>query len=220
MNTVQKLRVKVIIFDFDGVIVESFDIKTKAFAILFESEGEIAVRKIIEYHTRNGGVSRYEKFKYIYENILKQPLTELKFQQLCKKFSDLVVDEVVSSSYVRGAKEFLEEHAELYRCFIATGTPQEEIEEIVRKRNIGHYFKGIYGAPIKKLDIVKKIINKEKITPSEAIYIGDALSDYEAAKINSVTFIARAGTKDSLFADISCLKIEDLTLLHKIIEKL
>jgi len=220
MNKGHELKSKVIIFDFDGVIVESFDIKTRAFATLFESEGETAVKKIIEYHTRNGGVSRYEKFKYIYENILKQPLTELKFQQLCKKFSDLVVDEVVSSLYVRGAKEFLEEYAELYRCFIATGTPQEEIEEIVKKRNIGHYFKGIYGAPMKKLDIVKYIINKEKIKPSEAVYIGDALSDYDAALKNSVTFIARIVTGNSLFSDINCLKIKDLTPLNTIIEKL
>ena len=60
------MNLKAIFFDFDGVLVESVDIKTRAFSKLFEREGEDVVKKVIDYHIDNGGVSRYEKFRYIY----------------------------------------------------------------------------------------------------------------------------------------------------------
>ena len=53
-----------IVFDFDGVLAESVDIKTRAFALLFRDEGEEVVRKVIDFHLKNGGVSRFEKIKF------------------------------------------------------------------------------------------------------------------------------------------------------------
>ena len=59
--------VKAIIFDFDGVILESLEIKTNAFKKLYKSYGTDIVDKVAIHHLENGGVSRYEKFK-IYHN--------------------------------------------------------------------------------------------------------------------------------------------------------
>ena len=50
-----------IIFDFDGVIVESGDIKTNAFADLYQSYGDPIVKEVVRYHKLNGGLSRYKK---------------------------------------------------------------------------------------------------------------------------------------------------------------
>ena len=88
--------IRAIAFDFDGVLVESVEVKTRAFARLFNTEGPDAVRKILDYHLENGGVSRFEKFKTIYRSILKRPLSEEQFRSLCERFSELVVDEVVA----------------------------------------------------------------------------------------------------------------------------
>ena len=60
--------IKAIIFDFDGVLVESAEIKTEAFRQLFSSFPD-KVHEIVEYHKRNMGISRYVKFRYFYENI-------------------------------------------------------------------------------------------------------------------------------------------------------
>jgi len=68
--------IKAIIFDFDGVLVESVDIKTKAFAGLFEHEGDSIVRRVVAYHIKNAGVSRFEKFRHIYKEMLDRELTE------------------------------------------------------------------------------------------------------------------------------------------------
>ena len=54
--------IKAIIFDFDGVIAESVNVKTEAFASLYEPYGKDVVNKVEQHHLANGGVSRFEKF--------------------------------------------------------------------------------------------------------------------------------------------------------------
>ncbi|MBI5050047.1 MAG: HAD family hydrolase [Nitrospirae bacterium] len=210
--------IKAIIFDFDGVLVESVDIKTNAFAKLFESEGKEIVEKVVNYHLKNSGISRYEKFRYIYREILVRSLSDEEFEVLCNRFATIVKDSVVEAPYVRGALQFLEKYSAVYRCFIVTATPQKEIEEIVQRRGIAGFFKGIYGAPLKKEDTVKAILSSEGTRPQEAVYIGDALSDYNAAVRNGVNFIARIYDRVSIFEDKNYLKTEDLTSLYEIIK--
>lgn len=223
--------IKAVIFDFDGVLVESVDIKTKAFAKLFESEGEAVVEKVVDYHLKNAGVSRFEKIRYIYQNMLKRDLSEKIFDDFCQQFSHLVVDEVVSAPYVKGAKEFLDSYSNKYMCFIASATPHDEIEEIIKRRQMQRYFKGVYGSPKKKGDIVREIlaaytsVHSSQSTVSQPlvlsvqsfVYLGDALSDYQAAKDNSIRFIARINNNKSIFADIDCLRITDLTELNSML---
>ena len=213
---------KLILFDFDGVLVESVDIKTKAFAQLFESEGKAIVEKVVDYHLKNAGVSRFEKIKYIYKNMLIRDLSEKTFDGLCLQFSHLVVDEVVSAPYVEGAKEFLDDYANKYSCFVASATPQDEIEAIIKRRQMQGCFKGIYGSPKKKGDIVREILAaytlehnempfNSALSPQSFVYVGDALSDYQAAKDNSIRFIARITGNE--FENIDCMKMRDLVNL-------
>ncbi len=212
--------IKGVIFDFDGVIVESVDIKTNSFAKLFESEGEKAVKEIIDYHLLNSGVSRFEKFRYIYNNILKRELSDEIFTNLCNRFSELVTEEVIKAPFVKGAKEFLHSYKKAYAFFVSTATPQIEIEFIIRKRNIADYFRGIYGAPIEKSNIVERIIKDNNFLPQELVYIGDAISDYKAACANSVNFIARINNNEYIFdATSDCIKIKNLIGLNEIISE-
>ena len=80
--------IKAVIFDFDGVLAESLEIKTVAFGKLFEDKGEAVRDKVIKYHLDNSGVSRFEKIRYIYREILKEPLDKETFDLLCGRFSD------------------------------------------------------------------------------------------------------------------------------------
>ena len=180
---------KAIVFDFDGVIIESFDIKTQAFRELFKDSEK--VEKIVEYHKQNGGVSRYKKFKYIYSEILKQPLDDKTFNDLGERFSNLVVEEVKKCPYVPGAVEFIRRNSNKLRLFIASGTPEEELRAIVAARDITKYFRGIYGSPTIKSEILSGILNRENLDKKDVIFIGDTITDYnEAAKLG-VPFMAR-----------------------------
>jgi len=212
--------IKAVIFDFDGVIVESNNIKRDAFGKLFEKEGAEVVRKVIKYHLEHAGVSRYDKFKYIYKEILKKPLTNDEFNALCRQFSELVMESVILALFVEGAREFLEKNRSVYSFFILSATPVEELKAIIDRKNIGQFFKNIYGAPFKKRDAVREILIKEKSAPSEVLYVGDALSDYKAARDNKVNFIARISGNDFVFKGIECVSVKDLTGLDEAISEL
>jgi len=212
--------IKGIIFDFDGVIVESTDIKTEAFAKLFEPEGASIVRKVVSYHKDNMGVSRFDKFRYIYHNILRRKLDNDKFSLLCKKFTSLVLNAVIAVPYVKGVQKFFKNKSKQYELFIVTATPHDEINAIVRRRGLGKIFRTVYGAPLAKYDAVKRILKDNKIKPQNAIYVGDAMSDYLAAKDNGVKFIARIKDNEEIFNKIKCLKIKNLTKFAKVLEGL
>jgi phosphoglycolate phosphatase-like HAD superfamily hydrolase len=211
--------IKVIIFDFDGVIVESVNIKTQAFAELFKDEESDVVRRIIKYHLQNGGVSRYDKFRYIYAEILHRPLPRETFEKLCNSFASLVFNGVVTTQYVPGAIEFLQDNKGRYRCFIASATPSDELEKILDRREITRFFERIFGAPITKDEAVKVILNLTGVPPEDAVFLGDALSDFDAAQINNVPFIARIHDNNELFKNKGCLEIHNLLELKQVLKR-
>lgn len=181
---------RAIFLDFDNVILESVDVKTKAFTEVFAAWPECQ-EAIVRHHLENKGVSRYDKFRYIYRHILRQPLTEEKFRQLCVDFEKITLAQVLKCPYVRGAKKFLEQPSRQYDLYISSGTPQEEMRAIVAALGIGQYFAGIYGSPAKKAEHVMAVIADKGYRPGEILYVGDAMSDYEAARAVGCDFIGR-----------------------------
>ena len=91
-------KYKFFFFDFDGVIVDSLGIKAEAFGSLFTEYGQDIVNKVIDYHLNNGGVSRYEKFKYYYNELLNKEITPEITDKLDKLYSSRVVERVVAAS--------------------------------------------------------------------------------------------------------------------------
>ena len=61
--------IKTIIFDFDGIILESIDVKTEAFKKLYQPFGSSISNKVVENHLANGGISRYEKIKIYHKQL-------------------------------------------------------------------------------------------------------------------------------------------------------
>ena len=183
--------VKSIIFDFDGVILESADIKTEAFRRLFEERFPDSVDQIVEYHKKNMGISRFVKFKQIYERFANKSLATQEEVALEEKFSGIIFDRILKTPMVPGAIEFLKENQKNYILIVASGTPKEELIDIMKKRNLLHYFKEVFGSPQEKVEIIRHIIKKYGLNPSEIVFVGDAESDYNAAKTTGVRFIAK-----------------------------
>ena len=51
---------RAIIFDFDGVIVESEEIKTRAFISMYRGYGPAVVEAAVAHHRANGGIDGHE----------------------------------------------------------------------------------------------------------------------------------------------------------------
>jgi HAD superfamily hydrolase (TIGR01549 family) len=180
-----------ILFDFDGVLAECMDVKTEAFAQLFEEFGNDIVKKVVNHHIENGGISRYKKIQYYYSDFLNKEISKDKVNQIAQKFSDLVVKKVIESDWVKGAKEFLEKYISKLDFYVVSGTPQEELDLIIKKRDMGKYFKEIYGSPKTKAEIANIIIEESNYDKKKVLYIGDSLSDYKNAMEANIQFLGR-----------------------------
>jgi HAD superfamily hydrolase (TIGR01549 family) len=190
--------IRAIAFDFDGVLVESTNVKTRAYACLFEEYGQNIVSKVVDYHTKNGGISRFVKLRTIYEKILKKSLSEDKFNSLCEQFSSIVVDEVVAAPWVEGAHEFIKTNKNRYLFFIVSGTPQKELELIVKRRRMGKYFCAVFGSPKDKISLFQEALPRLNLTPKETVFIGDAETDWNAAKTMGLPFLWRRIPEDAI----------------------
>ncbi len=181
-----------IIFDFDGVIVESGKIKTQAFAELYRPYGEDIGAQVVQFHTQNGGMSRYHKFRHFQEHFLHQPpLTEAEEKQLDIRFSELVVEAVIAAEPVPGAIELIRQQSGKIPLFVASGTPEVELKIIVERRGLAPYFTAVRGAPALKKTIIAEILSVHDLAPESVLMIGDAMADYEGAQANHTTFLGR-----------------------------
>lgn len=212
--------IKAIILDFDGVILESMDTKTNAFRELFKDFPE-HLDAIIDYHLRHGGMSRYTKFSHIYDNILKQQIDENTLNELGAKFSQLVLYKILRCHFVSGVQVFLEEYSKRIRLFIASGTPEEELRFIVKERGLSRYFKGVYGTPALKSEILEHILAEEGIKKEEVIFVGDEFSDYEDAKKAGIPFVARfnGSNESNPFLNLKVPIIQDFNDLKMFLER-
>lgn len=181
---------KAVVFDFDGVILESADIKTGAFLDLFADYPEHR-EAILRYHLDNLGISRYRKFEWIYSELLDKPLDEDERRHLGETFSNIVMQEVLQCAFVPGAVKCLESLLSKSMLFVASGTPQAELETIIERRGLTQFFTEVWGTPLGKTEIIRSILIRFDLRPAEALFIGDGVSDYRAAEETGVSFLAR-----------------------------
>ena len=183
--------IKALIFDFDGVITDSNNVKTEAFVKLFESHPEWIKEAVKKFHLENGGMSRFDKFRHIYANFLKEDLPEKRFNELCSDFNKLVIDNVVNAPLIDGVEDFLKRNKSVYVMYVVSGTPDYEIKEIVKRRGLDKYFSAVYGSPRSKKELIEEVFRDNKYKQKEVVFLGDSINDYEGALAAGVEFVAK-----------------------------
>jgi len=180
---------KIIFWDFDGVIKDSVEVKTKAFEMLFKKFGGEMATRVVKHHTENGGMSRFDKFPLYLEWAGIKCTPEI-LHQYCSDFAALVEDAVVNSAWVEGIEKILNGNTDqLY--ILVTATPQDEIMRILNRLSIASCFAAIFGAPIAKAEGILLSLEKFSIQPEEALMIGDARADLAAAQKCGIDFLLR-----------------------------
>lgn len=203
--------IKNILFDFDGVILDSMNIRDIGFREIISRYDESKVEEFIKFHRFNGGLSRFYKFRYFFEKMLNQKVDDEKIQKLAEEFSEIMKKELIQKKYlIPETLLFIKENYKKYRFFIVSGSEQKELRYLCQQLDLDKYFKQILGSPIHKNDLVKSLIIEYKFEKNETILIGDSYNDYEAAKINEIKFF---GYNNKEILKYSDNYIEDMTKL-------
>lgn len=186
------LQYSSILFDCDGVILNSNKIKSASFYHTAAKYCEDSAKELLDYHRKNGGVSRYIKFQYFLDRILpKYCVNNIKKPSLSKlllEYKIRVEREILKCTIAEGLST-LREKTKNSDWLVITGGDQEEVRTIFKKRNIYGYFnKGIYGSPKSKEDILTNLFEMKKIT-QPSVFLGDSIYDYKVAKKFNLDFI-------------------------------
>lgn len=200
---------KALFFDFDGVILDSVNIKTEAFRQMFLPFGNEIADLVVEHHIAHGGVSRFEKFKFYYNEFLKQSISEEKVNELADEFSSIVLEKVLNCPIIPGMIEFLEKNQFHFNCYVVSGTPEIELKNIADQRSLSKYFKGIYGSPRNKIQILNDIIYSGEIDLSKSYFLGDASTDLEAARHFGLNFVLVNSPDNTSLKKLTDLSIDN-----------
>lgn len=180
-----------IALDCDGVLLESLEAKTRAFGALFAHHGPGASEFMVAWHQEHGGVSRYKKFEHFYRAYLGREITREESARLNQRFTALCLDEVLASPLVPGAAEFLVAWSGRLPLYVVSGAPQDELREILHRRNLARHFRAVYGSPDLKPDILERIMETESLPPNRLLMVGDSSTDLQAARAVGALFYGR-----------------------------
>lgn len=179
---------KTLVFDCDGVVLNSNKIKTQAFYEATKRFGHEQAQALLNYHVANGGISRYAKFEYFITQILQQPFDEALNQDLLKRFAEAVKQGLLKCEIAEGLAD-LKQKTGSANWLIVSGGDQAELREVFALRDLKQYFEGgIFGSPDDKDKILGREISSGNIS-DKALFLGDSKYDYKAASNAKLDFV-------------------------------
>jgi len=185
----QVLEAKVLVFDFDGTLVDSNPIKRRAFERCFETFADKR-QEILEFCCGNPHIPRGEKFRFVFERILHRPYTAQMEAQLHQQFEAQTTQQIVEAPTIPGAERFLKTTQNTHRLFLLSSTPHAILLEILRQRGWQSHFDQIRGAPVKKAGWLKTLCRREGLTPRQVLFFGDTEEDANAATQAGCSFVS------------------------------
>jgi len=183
---------KCVLFDFDGVLNDSVEVKTEAFLAVYREEAsQEQLDKVKAYHLEHGGLSRKHKFKYFEEEVFGRSIEEDKIFKLMNEFEAEVMKGFAGDTLFLGAKLCLEEVRNIgLKIFIVSGAPEKEIRQILQRHDLCHFFSGVFDGEESKEFHIRNIMEQEDISSRECIFVGDSMTDYRASVLCNIDFYA------------------------------
>lgn len=180
---------KTIFWDFDGVILDSMKVRDFGFEMIFKSFDQMHVNQLLEYHRYNGGLSRYVKIKYFFNEILFREISDDDVLKYATNFSNIMRKELVNiDNLISETVFYIKENYKKYNFHIVSGSDEEELRFLCKELNLQDYFITINGSPTPKNILVNNILLNYKYNVENCCLIGDSINDLEAAIKNDLSF--------------------------------
>ncbi len=178
-----------LLFDFDGVIHDSMAVRDAGFEEIFAHYPPDQVSQLMAYHRANGGLSRYVKIRYFYEQVLGKDISEAEVQAYAASFSQIMRRRLPDPALlIADTVGFIRAQHARYPMHVVSGSDQEELRYLCGQLQLTPYFVSIHGSPTPKKQLVAEVLRDYAYRPEETLLIGDSVNDYAAAQVNGVGF--------------------------------
>jgi phosphoglycolate phosphatase-like HAD superfamily hydrolase len=218
--------IRCVVFDFDGTLVDSNDIKRQTFFEIVRSwdpAGDV-VSEVIE---RWPAANRYEKTYRIAEGLSCKELLPLTSSvdewatRLADEYTTQCERAIAACAEMPGATQALDELSDKgLLLFINSATPVEPLRRLLELRDWERYFRAVYGAEASKADNLRHIALDTGVEPDEIIHVGDQFDDLQGAAQFGCHFVAMAACNAGPASRESALKVKDLRELSALFTKI
>ena len=181
---------KVLVFDFDGVLLESVNVKDEAYRDLFPDITAEQRQAVYDFHRATPGIHRRVKVERILTEVLNRPADEAIVDSALERIREIVWERLMECPEVTGVRAFLEDHEHLPK-YVVSAAPHEELRELAEARDLTRYFRGVLGSPPGKVELLHRIVRWEGVAPTAATMYGDKITDLRAAEDVGLRFVGR-----------------------------
>lgn len=190
-------RYKTIVFDCDGVILDSNPLKIQAYydTAIHLGYSDDQAQALVKYHIALGGISRYHKFEHFLREIVGGPVDAGALEALIARFSYEVKQALIHCEMAEGLHA-LRDATPQASWMLVSGGDQAEKREVFAARDIAMLFDaGIFGSPDYKVDILRREASEGGLK-LPGLFIGDSRYDHEAAVEAGLDFVFLSGWTD------------------------
>jgi len=187
---------KCVAFDFDGVLVDSNEVKRHAYFEIFEPLGPIAGGLVTEALSGVRERDRYQILAEIIggarsaERLSTGESDEELVSRYAREYNEICEEHAATCPEVGGATDTLKSLNETYPLYVNSSTPDEPLERIVARRGWASYFRGVYGSGHAKARNLSRVLEREGASHSDCVFVGDREVDRAAAKLSGWRFVA------------------------------
>lgn len=179
-----------VLWDFDGVILDSMSIRDDAFRNTLNEYPQESVESLVQWHQKNGGLSRYVKFRQFQTDILNIPLDEDLVQSWAQIFSEYCMIHLGDSCrLISTTLSMIKSLSGNVPMHIVSGSDGDELRKLCNALDLTHHFITIQGSPTPKTELIKDVLNSFAYDGTKCVLVGDSVNDYKAATENQVSFI-------------------------------
>jgi phosphoglycolate phosphatase-like HAD superfamily hydrolase len=185
---------KTLVFDCDGVILDSNKLKTQAYYDTAISYGanKAQAQALVDHHVQYGGISRYPKYELFLREIMGQTVTDEALKTLLERFA-YEIHRGLLNCKMAPELEDLREATPDARWMLVSGGDQAELRTLFAERGIdGIFDAGIFGSPDNKDMILAREIANGNLA-MQAIFFGDSRYDHQAAIRAGLDFVFVSG---------------------------
>jgi phosphoglycolate phosphatase-like HAD superfamily hydrolase len=183
-------KIQTLFWDFDGVIMDSNTVRDRGFEAVLKDYPQTEVEALMVFHRENGGLSRYVKFRYFFENIRGERITEEEINIWASRFSKIMMQLLINPDLlIQEILNFIKANTQKYTMHIVSGSDQTELRKICKSLDIAKYFNSIHGSPSPKNNLVAGLLEEMSYSKSTCLLIGDSKNDFEAAQVNGIHFM-------------------------------
>lgn len=178
-----------VVFDCDGVLLDSNAMKTDAFASVLSHHDPKEVDAFLAYQRTAFGLSRYRMVDRFFDTFSSRPPADGEKDRMLTAFSEYCREHYVRMPIIDGALDVLRAlEARKAPMFVVSGSDELELNEVLATLNLSGFFRKVFGSPRTKLENLRRV-EADLGAPHAITFVGDARADWQASQDFGCRFV-------------------------------